>query len=84
MNLGYGTALLRAKVAESKHAAAAAVFARLAVAAERNPVGTITTHDWQAAAMYAMMNAGATEGEGALVCASLMRMAREQNATSLA
>jgi hypothetical protein len=77
VNLDYGRALLKTGTARDKHSAAAAMFARLAVAAEENPTGATTTHDWQAATMYAMMNAGATESEGALVCADLMRMVRD-------
>lgn len=71
-NLSYGVALLRSGAARSKEAAAAAVFARIAGAAQCNPTGTIRSEDWQAAARQALLNAGAEEVESYLLVAGLV------------
>jgi hypothetical protein len=63
INARFGAELLRSGAAVNRHAAAAAVFARLASAAMRNAAGPATAEDWVDAGVCAMVNAGAKRSD---------------------
>lgn len=46
-NLSYAVELLRQNAVKCKYTAAAAVFARLSVLYERNPINGISAYDWE-------------------------------------
>lgn len=71
-NRGYGVQLLKTGAARNRHAAAAAVFARLAVSARRTPTGDITDEHWQWACRQAFVNSGASLGESTMLSLQLI------------
>lgn len=75
-NATFGKALIASGTALTSHAAAAAVFARIAAAAERNPSGQITADDWALATRVALINAGASETESFMAAQELISMHR--------
>jgi hypothetical protein len=78
INHEYGKSLIKSGAAVNKHAAAAAVFARLSVAAQSGSTTGITADDWERATRFAMMNAGATEAMSYLAAKELIQFQREQ------
>lgn len=76
-NAVLGKTLISTGAATSKHAAAAAVFARIADAAQRSPTGNVSADDWRTATRFALINAGASEAESTVGAAELIGMHRK-------
>lgn len=74
-NHQYGKAMLAQRAAASPTAAVAAVFARLAVAAEASP-GPVSSGAWEVCAVTALELSGATTREAEKVVADLKKMER--------
>lgn len=71
-NREFGVASLRTGTARSSAAAAAAVFARIAVSAQNTPHGEVTYDDWASATRQAFLNGGAAEIESFMLAAELI------------
>ena len=78
LNAQYGKLLLRQRAVASSHAAAAAVFSRLAVVADGAPQSDgVSSMSWEIAARLAMQNAGATEAEATSIVDALKEQERQ-------
>lgn len=77
MNMEYAKALLKSGTAKCKYSAAAAVFARIAEAYERNPTNGLTAREWKLACQRAMVRAGANESEVETIVDELIAMNRK-------
>ena len=73
-NRAYGVILLKSKAVASKADAAATVFARLSVCAERTPTGRVTADNWQYACRQALVDGGAPFANSFLAVAELKRL----------
>lgn len=76
INAGFGAELLSTGAAVNRHAAAAAVFARLACAAQRTPTAGTSADDWVDAGVAALTNAGAKPSEARMMTMQLMEVNR--------
>lgn len=82
INCRYGKDLIRTGAARDNHAAAAAVFARLALSTPRTPHLEIAAETWEAASRRALENGGATETESFLFLPGLKRSIAEADAAA--
>lgn len=71
-NASFGAELLSSGAAVNRHAAAAAVFARLASAAISTPAGVASADEWVDAGVAAMINAGAPRGDARRIVLGLI------------
>jgi hypothetical protein len=65
-NRAHGVLLLKTGAARNRHGAAAAVFARLSVSAQKTPTGDITAEHWQWACRQAFVNGGLNLSESTM------------------
>ena len=85
INSRSGKRLMKTGVAGNSHAAAAHVFARLAIAAERTQWGEAEFEDWADAVRVALVNSGTGEAESFSASSRLIQFHRlSDSATDLA
>ena len=77
-NRELGVQSLKSGASRSANAAAALVFARLAIVSERTPSGPVTHEVWQSATVQALRRAGAENAESYLAAALLYQNLKEE------